>query len=135
MSGHRVTRREIRAWLAPMRRCFAEMRQGEVDSIRGYPVTRLRHTDGYARIDYCCAGFRALLDRLLPEIKTAPLHLVERRLTAGTPLTVAQIDAALALLRECEDALMQFSRAEIKAAVLAEQVAIELDALGIREAA
>lgn len=131
----RVTRREMRAWLAPMRRCFAEMRQGEVDSIRGYAVTRLHASDDYARVDFCIAGFRALLDRLLPEIDTAPLSLIERRLAAGTPLTVAQIDAGLALLRHCEDALLRFSREEVKAAVLVEQCAIELDALGIREAA
>lgn len=131
----RVTRREMKAWLAPMRRCFAEMREGEVDSIRGYAVTRLHASDDYARVDFCIAGFRALLDRLLPEIDTAPLALVERRLAAGTPLTVAQIDAALALLRHCEDALLRFSREDVKAAVLVEQCAIELDALGIREAA
>lgn len=131
----RVTRREMRAWLAPMRRCFAEMRQGEVDSIRGYAVTRLHASDDYARVDFCIAGFRALLDRLLPEIDTAPLSLIERRLAAGTPLTVAQIDAGLALLRHCEDALLRFSREEVKAAVLVEQCVIELDALGIREAA
>lgn len=125
----------MRAWLAPMRRCFAEMRQGEVDSIRGYAVTRLHASDDYARVDFCIAGFRALLDRLLPEIDTAPLSLIERRLAAGTPLTVAQIDAGLALLRHCEDALLRFSREEVKAAVLVEQCAIELDALGIREAA
>ena len=131
----RVTRREMKAWLAPMRRCFAEMRQGEVDSIRGYAVTRLHASDDYARVDFCIAGFRALLDRLLPEIDTAPLALVERRLAAGTPLTVAQIDAALALLRICEDSLLRFSREDVKAAVLVEQCVIELDALGIREAA
>lgn len=125
----------MRAWLAPMRRCFAEMRSGYVDAVQGWPVTRLHGNDDYVRIEYAIRGFRALLDRLLPEIDTAPLSLIERRLAAGTPLTVAQIDAGLALLRHCEDALLRFSREEVKAAVLVEQCAIELDALGIREAA
>ena len=46
-----VTRKQIRAWLAPMRSCFAQMRSGEVDSIRGYAVTRLDQKDEYARTE------------------------------------------------------------------------------------
>ena len=40
----RITRRQARSWLAPMRDCFAQMKTGEVDAaIRGYAVTRLHH--------------------------------------------------------------------------------------------
>lgn len=76
----RITRRQARSWLSPMRDCFLQMLEGEVDAINGYPVTRLHHDDDYARIDYCIAGFRALLDRLCPEIDTAPLARLEKRL-------------------------------------------------------
>ena len=123
----RVTRRQMRSWLAPIRRCFADMKAGEVDAIRGYAVTRLDHTDEYARIDYCIAGFRALINRLCPQIRTAALERVEKRLAAGAPLTVAEIDAALAFLRTCEDALIKRTTEDVKSAVLTEQIAIELD--------
>lgn len=123
----RVTRKQIRSWLAPMRSCFAQMRSGSVDSIRGYAVTRLDHTDEYARIDHCIAGFRALIDRLCPEINTLSIQMVEKKLAAGIPLTVDQIDAALTLISRCEDALVKKTVAELKDAVVTEQILIELD--------
>ena len=123
----RVTRRQIRSWLEPMRHCFYDMKDGYVDSIRGYAVTRLDHKDEYARVDYCIAGFRALITRLCAHLDDAPLVRVEKRLAAGAPLTVAEIDAALAFLRTCEDALIKRTVDEVKSAVLTEQLAIELD--------
>lgn len=123
----RVTRRQIRSWLAPMRRCFSDMKAGEVDAIRGYAVTRLDHNDEYARIDFCIAGFRALINRLCAHLDDASLVRVEKRLAAGAPITVDEIDAALAFLRTCEDALIRHTVGEVKSAVLTEQLAIELD--------
>lgn len=131
----RVTRRQMRAWLEPMRRCFAEIKAGEVDSIRGYAVTRLDHKDEYARIDHCIAGFRALIARLCPTINCAPIERVEKKLAAGTPLTVAEIDEALSFLHDCEDALIKHTVAAVKDAVLVEQISIELDELNMRKAA
>lgn len=134
-SPRRVSRRQMRAWLAPMRACLAEMRQGEVSEIRGYAVTRLHHRDDYARIDYCLAGFRALIARLLPGLDCAPLERLEKRLAAGVPLTVAEIDAGFACLARAEDALVGFDRATLQDAVLTEQINIEIEALGLKEAA
>lgn len=129
----RITRRQARSWLAPMRDCFAQMKTGEVDAIRGYAVTRLHHKDEYARIDSCIAGFRALIVRLCPEINPAPLERVEKKLAAGTPLTVQELDAALSLFKQSENALLRHSIAAVKSAVLAEQIVIELDSLGITD--
>lgn len=131
----RVTRREMKAWLAPMRACFAQMRSGEVESIRGYAVTRLHHKDDYARIDFCIAGFRALIARLRPGFDCAALERLEMRLAAGVPLTVAEIDAGFACLAAAEDALTGTERSLLKETVLTEQINIEMEALGLKEAA
>lgn len=132
----KVTRRQVQSWLAPMRECFRRIRvDGEVDSIRGYAVTRLHHNDDYARIDYCIAGFRGLLSRLVPDLDVGPLLQVERKLANGIPLTVPEIDAAFRLLRECEGNLVGIERKRLTEAVQAEQIVIELEALGIKEAA
>ena len=130
-----VTRKQMRAWLAPMRACFAQMRSGEVDSIRGYAVTRLDQKDEYARIDFCINGFSALIDRLCPDMDTSLLHRISKALANGVPLTVAEIDRALSLLHRCEDALIERTVDEVKSAVLTEQVCIEVDAMGLRDAA
>ena len=125
----KVTRRQIQAWLQPIRSCMKELRGGEVSCIRGYPVTRLNGEDEYARVDFCLAGFRALLARLCPEIMSGQLERIEKKLANGAPLTVAEIDDALALLRRCEDALIRHSVDAIKSAVLTEQCVIEMDSL------
>ena len=128
----RVTRRQARAWLAPMRRCFAQMqRSGEVDAVRGYAVTRLHDGDDYARVDFCIAGFRGLIERLSLTSDSAPLLRLERKLAAGVALTVTEIDDALRVLRHCENALLKHSVAELKGAVLTEQVAIEFEQMGV----
>lgn len=132
----KVTRRQVQSWLSPMRDCFRRMREdGEVESIRGYAVTRLHHNDDYARIDFCIAGFRGLLARLVPGLDVGPLLTVERKLANGVPLTVPEIDAAFRLLCECERALVGLPRSALIDAVQTEQIVIELESLGIKEAA
>lgn len=127
----KITRRQVQAWLAPMRACFAQMRQGEVDAIRGYAVTRLHHKDDYARIDYCIAGFRCLIDRLCPEINTAPLLIIEKKLANGLPLTIKEIDLALTQLKHCENAMLRHPVQSVKDAVMTEQISIELEQHGL----
>ena len=130
----RITRRQARAWLLPMRKCLRQIRAtGEADSIRGYAVTRLHASDDYARIDYCAAGFRALMERICPHIDTAPLLRIEQRRAAGVPLEVEHVDASLRMLVAVENDLIRHTVAEVKDAVLIEQCLIELDEM--REAA
>ena len=126
----RITRRQARAWLEPMRTCLSGIRAtGESDTIRGYAVTRLHDRDDYARIDYCIAGFRGLTDRICPHIDSKPLLRLEQRFAVGSPLTIELIDDALRMLRIVEDELMKHSVEAVKDAVLTEQILIEMDAL------
>ena len=46
----RMTRRQVAGWLLPIRSALKEMLSGEVDSIRGYAVTRLHRGDEYERV-------------------------------------------------------------------------------------
>ncbi len=131
----RITRRQARSWLSPMRACFRQMLEGEVDAINGYPVTRLHHDDDYARIDFCIAGFRALMDRLWPELDCTPLIKLEKRFAAGVLIERDDLIAAFRLLNDVEKRLMKRTVREVKAAVLAEQIVIELEQAGIKAAA
>ncbi len=126
----RITRRQARAWLEPMRSCLRViLATGDADTIRGYAVTRLHAIDDYVRIDYCIAGFRGLTDRICPHIDSSPLRRLEQRLAAGTLITIDLIDGALRMMRLVEDELMKRSVEEVKDAVLTEQIMIEMDAL------
>jgi hypothetical protein len=129
------TRAQVQSWLKPIRRAVLEMMGGEVDAIRGYAVTRLHEGDDYARVDWCINGFVALLERLTPDIDITPLHSVSRKLANGIPLTLLELHECLALLRQCEDRLIKLPRSALMDAATLEQVAIEVERLGLREAA
>ena len=127
----KFTRKEARAWLTPIRRCFGQMVEGEVDSIRGYAVTRLHDNDSFERTDWCIHGFVGLLNRLLPDLDTAPMQNIQRKLANGVMLTVPEIEAGYIVLKKTEDALVGLPRQTIKDAVLVEQIQIEIDQQGI----
>jgi len=114
-----------------MRQALLEMKSGYCDSLDGYPVTQLHNRDDYVRVDWCISGFSSLINRLFPETDTAPLLKLETRLANGVPLTVEDIDAALALLTSLEKPLMRMSAEAVSAAVMAEQVRNEFEALGL----
>lgn len=125
----RMTRKQARAWLAPMRRALVEIRAGEVDSIRGYPVTRLHAQDEYARLDWCINGFIALLQRLEIGLDLAPAERLSHRLESGVPLTVSEVDSVLALLNQAEDKLVGKPISTVNDAVQTERIVIELSLL------
>lgn len=132
----RITRRQAQTWLSPIRKSLRQIAEtGEVDSVQGYAVTRLHTGDDYARIDYCIAGFRALMGRLWPELDCNPLEKIEKRLAAGIHLEQGDLISAFRLLNDVEKKLMKRTVREVKDAVLAEQIAIELEGLGLKAAA
>ncbi len=130
----RMTRRQVQAWLAPIRKAFNEMKNGEVDCIRGYAVTRLSWSDEYERMDWCIAGVRGLINRIDPSIDCGPLQRLEVCLDKGVPIFPHEVDLALTLLNKCEDKLIKFPLSVIKSSVLTEQIAIELDAKRVKHA-
>lgn len=132
----RITRRQAQTWLSPIRKSLRKIAEtGEADSVQGYAVTRLHTGDDYARIDYCIAGFRALMGRLWPELDCNPLEKIEKRLAAGIHLEQGDLISAFRLLNDVEKKLMKRTVREVKDAVLAEQIAIELEGLGLKAAA
>ena len=136
-AGHQQppTRKQAQAWLAPIRRALNQMRQGEIDSHRGYAITRLHHADNdFARVDHCINGFVALIDRLMPALDTGPLKRVSKKLETGVLLAAAELDDCFALLNTVENRLLTYTRSQLKDAALTEQINIEFELLGIKSA-
>ena len=130
----RVTRRQAQAWLAPMRKCINDMRSGFSDAARGYAVTRLHEGDDYVRVDYCIAGFQALIGRLFPNQSVQHMETIRKRLASGVLVSQATLEGALRELREVEDLLITVSRLDLQSAVLTEQISIEMGAIFQEEA-
>lgn len=130
------TRRQAQAWLAPIRQAFAEIKTGEVDAHRGYPITRLHWTDNdFARIDHAINGFVALIERLMPDLDIGVMRLISSRLANGVLLTVANLDEAGRVMRIVEDRLIKLRRCDLTDAANTEMIAIEFERMGLREAA
>lgn len=127
----RVTRRHVRAWLSPIRACFNQMKTGEVDSMDGYAVTQLHEGDDYVRIDYCIAGFRGMINRVLPQFDDSPLLTLEQKLSENDLLTHQEVEAAMTLLRQCETALVGLPVSLVVSASRDEQIAVNFQQMGV----
>lgn len=130
------TREQAKAWLDPIRNALAEIRTGEIDTYRGYAITRIHWKDeDFARVDFAINGFLALIERLMPDMDTGCMKRVSKKLTNGILLEVSEVDECSRLLRTVENRLLDFTRAELIDAANTEMTIIELERLGIKEAA
>lgn len=130
------TRKQAQAWLLPIRKAFNEMRTGEVDSYRGYAITRIHHADNdFARVDHAINGFLALFDRLAPEFDTSAMQKVSKKLANGVLIEFREVDACFVTLNACEDLLITFKRSNLIDASQVEMINIEFERLGLKEAA
>lgn len=130
------TRAQAKSWLAPIRKAFVEMLAGEVDAHRGYAITRIHHADNdFARIDHAINGFTALIARLMPDFDLAPIARIAKKLENGILLEAKEVHEALALLKRCEDQLIKFKRSELTDAANTEMINIELERMGLKDAA
>src|SRR5574343_9977 len=126
------SRKHARAWLAPIRAAFNEIKSGEVDSHHGYAITRInRHDTDFARIDHCINGFIAMISRLAPEFDLSAMRKVGKKLEVGILLTHEEVESCFKTLNSVEDLLIGFSRQALKDAAQTEQIKIELERMGI----
>ena len=89
------TRKQARAWLDPIRKAFNEIKTGEVDSHRGYAITRIHHADNdFSRIDHAINGFVALIERLMPDFDVATITRVSKKLENGVLIEPSEAQLA-----------------------------------------
>lgn len=87
MNLKKIARRQARAWLFPLRNLLNELSTGEIDSVRGYPITQIGRTQSdVARADHLLAGFVGMADRLWPELDTRSLEKLAKKLSLGALL-------------------------------------------------
>lgn len=132
--SNRISRREAEQICSKIRAGFMALRSGYVDAIRGYPV----FTDWQgklSRVDEALMGWVDCWSRFESGLDLGPHDRLRKKLSSGTPLTIAEIDDSLALLNRQQKALTMLPRDFIQDKTNTELVAIELDQLGIRKAA
>jgi len=130
------TRKQARAWLDPIRNAFNEIKSGEADAYRGYVITRIHYADNdFARVDHCINGFLALLDRVIPEFDSSAMRKVSSKLANGILLEHSEVEACFVTLNKCESALIKFKRSDLIDGSRTEMINIEMERLGLKEAA
>jgi hypothetical protein len=105
---------------------------GEVDCIQGHVVMKLEGE--WSRIDYAMLGWIGCLSRMIPDADLSAMDKLHKRITNRVPVTHNEITDALSLLNVLEGRMIKLSREQIKAAVLTEQIAIELDSMKLSPA-
>lgn len=115
-------------WLQPLRVALRDIRAtGEVLAADGHPMMVM--PNGIVRIDWCVIGVALMIERLLPDADTRPLHRLKEAIEADEPLTPALIDAALGALNRVEKPLARLDVRRVESAAITEEIAIEMEQL------
>lgn len=131
------TRREreakVHRTFGPLYALTSEILDNAVSAIKGQPVI---HAWGH----WMDAGdtlqsFGGCFERIAPAADLRIFQTIGKRLKAGAPITKAEADALVMTLRKCEAIYRCTPLKDLQAAILTEQIAIELDALNERRAA
>lgn len=131
-----LERRRVRAYMEPVTRAFAMILQGvvEVDD-NDVPITRLSSDDEWHALDECIEGFIAVVNRLMPEIDTKPLHYVASDLHNGKAMNPKKARAAWETLRAIEDNMTRYTWQQVIDATNTTMIEAKLEAAGLKEAA
>ncbi len=133
--SNRISRRGAAVMCSPIRAGFMALRSGYVDTIDGKP-SFTDWTGEQSPIAGSLLGWVDCWQRFNTGLDFTAHLVLHKKLTDGTMLTIAEIDAALALLRQQESLLPTLPHDFIKNQTNTELIAIGMDELGIaRDAA
>lgn len=124
-------RRQIRRWLDPIRRSITQMKRHDVDTVRGYAVTRLFHADNYGNVHEALEGFAFFIGRLVPGANVAPFSKLAKHLHSGVPVESTLIDNCASILHDIERAMIKIPRNVIIDTARDTTIAIEFELLGL----
>lgn len=133
----RLERRRVQSFMSPITKAFNQMMTGEadVDAETNLPITRLAHNDEWEETHKCINGFVAAMERLMPDIDLGPLRWVSSDLMKGKLMTEKKVIAAKRTLKVIEDRMIRCTWDQVVEATRTTQIEIELEQLGIKEAA
>lgn len=131
-----LERRRVRSFMEPITKAFSNILQGSVEVDQNdVPITRIHHNDSWEALDACIEGFVSAMGRLLPDVDLDPLRHVASDLRKGKLMTVAKAQAAHRTLKTIEDRMTTYTWNEVSSAVDTTRIEIEIERLGLRQAA
>lgn len=118
----------------PVRLAVSMLRSGEVPVDRGYPVMKDWMGD-WVRMDVALEGWANCWDRLFGAIDCSALRKLAKKLENGVLLNESELDDVDRLLDLQQAAFVRMDSSVVLDKMRTEEIAIELDSLGLREAA
>ena len=106
----------------------------EVMTINGYPAF-VDHKGELSRIDLALAGWIDCWKRIDPSMDTAPLAKLAKKLEYGSPIFEEEIEACAACINKQISRFLTLPTERIIHHAMTEQIAIQLEQMGIKEAA
>lgn len=131
-----LERRRVKQFMEPITTAFQQILHGsiEVDD-NDIPITRLPHNDQWEALDACIEGFVCAMARIMPDVDLGPLRYVASDLRKSKLMTAAKAKAAWETLRTIENRLTKCTWNEVARAVDTTRIEIEMERLGLKEAA
>lgn len=122
----------------PIYTLLADLRRGEIDTVRGAPI--MADWDGELMevapaLDGWIGCWQRIVDGEGLAIDLTPLRRVQRYLANGVLMTPEMVDAAMTVTNACYQAYCRIPRERAISYSNTEQIAIEMDELGIQRAA
>lgn len=115
-----------------------EISRGEVDAVDGKPIMRIWGGD-HCEVCPAIEGWISCWDRIVSgerlQIDLDPLRQLHRALISGELLTLDQVEAARRVTDQCHAAYCALPREVILSHSRTEQIAVELESLGISPSA
>ena len=108
--------------------------RGEVYTVSGYPAF-IDHTGQLSRIDHALRGWIDCWKRMDPSMDTSPLSRLAKKLEYGMPLFEEDIEECAANLNKQISRFMVLPTEAILHHAMTEQISIQLEQMGIKEAA
>lgn len=127
------TRRErdgkVRSIFGPIRRMIADLKQGEVDSIRGYPIIRAWGEN--MDLSDSLRGMAECFTRIAPGFDAEAFELVAKRLENGVFLEVCDVERLEAALNNAEAVYRVTPLEKVKSATVSAMIARQVKEMGI----
>ena len=118
---------KVERTFSPLYALVEQLRTGEVDAVRGYPV--LECWGEFMRADQVLNEVRRCFDRISPHADWAAFDAVGRRLGNGTPITDDDVETLFNTIKMAESVYRSTSLDFLRSMIRTEQIAIELDAM------
>lgn len=108
--------------------------RNEVPTVNGYPAF-IDHTGKWSRIDHALVGWIDCWKRMDPSFDCAPLAKLAKKLEYGTPIFEEEIEACAACINKQISRFLTLPTERIIHHAMTEQIAIQLQQMGIKGAA